>query len=202
MIHLGQGLILDAQASAWRHTPRSADRAPATQATVKETDINPYSPSTVEIPEIADGPVRRPYAVWLIQALLALVLVMFFVGMFRNFNVLSMGQMSGRALGGLVFGLAFAALFLAVMVGIHRGLRVARWFGAALILAFIAYCILGADTSYYASDAERSGGLVGRRVLMPLLCAWWLYAYAFSPKAKRYFSRNWSGRRTGEQDAA
>jgi drug/metabolite transporter (DMT)-like permease len=79
--------------------------------------------------------------------------------------------------------------FLAAAYSIYRRLSWSRWLGVAAILGLAAFSLLGPDTTQYANDAERAGGHLARILLMPLLLAWWAYAFGFSSKAKRYFSR-------------
>ena len=165
----------------------------------EESAINPYNPSTVDLPEIIAGPIRRPYSVWAFQAVLALILVMFIFGVYRQLGAVSRGEIPTLI---LLVDVVILLVFASPLYFIHRGLRFARWLGVAMIVALAGFSILGSDATHYASDAERMGGLVGRRIIMPLLCAWWLYAFGFSTKAKRYFSRTWSGSRIGDADEA
>jgi hypothetical protein len=61
--------------------------------------------------------------------------------------------------------------------------------GIALLVAFAAVSLTRPDTTSYTSEAERTGGFVGRIIVVPLLFIWWIYAFGFSAKAKRFFSR-------------
>ncbi|MEJ8847962.1 hypothetical protein [Variovorax rhizosphaerae] len=97
----------------------------------------------------------------------------------RDFYALAMG-VAWRA--------ALVAGLLAATLGIFRRRQWGRWLGLLAIAGIAAFILLRPDTTTYANDAERAGGVLGRTVLLPLTFAWWGYAVAFSRKAKRYFS--------------
>ncbi len=64
-----------------------------------------------------------------------------------------------------------------------------RWIGVAILLASALSSVLRPDTTDYANEAERTGGYLARNFILPGLLAWWCYAFAFSQKARRYFSK-------------
>jgi hypothetical protein len=88
----------------------------------------------------------------------------------------------------LAWRLSLIATFLAAAYAVYCRRDWGRWFGVALFVACTAVAIFRHDTTHYANDAERAGGYLGRFIVL-LLLAWLVYAFAFSSKAKRYFSK-------------
>jgi hypothetical protein len=78
-------------------------------------------------------------------------------------------------------------LLVATMVGIWRRKQWGRWLGALLILGLAISMVVMPSKTTYNSDAERAGGRFAKYVFMPLLMAGWMYRFAFSAKARRYF---------------
>lgn len=152
---------------------------------------NPYTPpqSRTELsPERDDPP--RPIAVWLLIILLSIFVALFFWGISR-FIVGSWANAAeiGVLVASTIWRLGIVGAFIAGGYGAYRRHRWSRWFGVALIVLLAVFTLLRKDTTYYANDAERAGGYVARYVIVPLLFAWWVYALAFSRKARRYFSK-------------
>jgi hypothetical protein len=155
---------------------------------------NPYTPPQTNIEASIPREVApRPVAVWLLVILLfvftavfALATARFVWVVFAHWDEVSN---AGLMMFSLVWRLAIIAIFFATAYSAYRARRWTRWVGVALIVAFAAYGIFRADTTYYANDAERAGGQAARLVIMPLLLGWWAYALAFSAKARRYFSQ-------------
>jgi hypothetical protein len=156
-------------------------------------DHNRYKPPQAET-ELS--PLRlspRPIAVWILIVLLLAVVLVFVVGLtvsiwtaaVRGSEVRSPDPLSAS----LVWRLALAAVFFSAAYGVYRRQRWGRWFGVALILVLALVFMFRPDTAYYASDAERAGGYLGRFIFVPIFLAWWVYAFAFSSKARRYFSK-------------
>jgi hypothetical protein len=84
--------------------------------------------------------------------------------------------------------LAPVAVTLLAIVSIYRRGQWGRWLGIAAIVALTIWNFLRHDASQYPDNAQRLGALTARFFIMPLLFAWWAYAFGFSSKAKRYFS--------------
>lgn len=135
----------------------------------------------------------RPIAVWLLLlALSAFTAVLAFGSAFLLWDVLSRW---GEGHRGWLMALSIAAISTvpAALVWTCFALcsrrRWSRWVGAVMILAYAAFSMLWTDTAQYDNPAQRAGGYLARTFVVPLLCAWWCYAFAFSTKARRYFTK-------------
>lgn len=151
---------------------------------------NPYqSPAGAAI---APGqlPARRPWSAWLLMLALALVAIAIAFGAINTawYLVAFRGAMSWRFLGSLSIYLALMAFCVAVAIGIARRRPWGRWLGVLIIAGFAIVIMAMPDTSQYANEAQRGGGLFGRLILTPLLMAAWGYRFAFSARARRYFA--------------
>ncbi len=161
---------------------------------------NPYTPPSTEvlIPVTADDStflreeISRPIAVWLLTGAILIVVVLLIIKAAQFMRSLFL---QGSASGNYLWPALFFALWLAMIGGIaliavviHRGVSWSRWIGIALIVAFAAVSLTSPDTTSYTNEAERTGGFVGKVIVAPLLFIWWIYAFAFSAKAKRFFS--------------
>jgi hypothetical protein len=166
----------------------------AVTALIASMDHNPYKPPQAET-ELS--PLRevspRPIAVWILIVLLLAVVLVFVVGLtlFIWAATVRRGEVRSPHLltASLVWRLALAAVFFAAAYSVYRRQRWSRWFGVALIFVLALVFMFRPDTAYYASDAERAGGYLARFIVVPLFLAWWAYAFAFSSKARRYFSK-------------
>lgn len=155
---------------------------------------NPYGPPATTDLELSSGevPRRRPIAVWLLLIVLCVFTVSFAVGLARLFGYLA-SNLSGihnpLALAmGVAWRVGLAAVAVFVIVSISRGRRWSCWLGLAAIVAVIIWNFWRHDDTRYPNDPQRLGGAVSQYILLPLLFAWWGYAFAFSSKARRYFS--------------
>jgi hypothetical protein len=155
---------------------------------------NPYAPPEAqEISFLREEPPPRPIAVWLFLV----VISMFIIFLVANTAQLLWAVLSYRegirSIAGLAMAVAWqlfvVAVFLFAAIGAYRGTPWSRWLGVVAIMGFIAVLFLRPDTTRYVNDAQRAGGYVGRMFIWPLLLVWWAYAFAFSSKARRYFSR-------------
>ena len=153
---------------------------------------NPYSPpSTTDLePSPPSEVAPRPVAVWLFLLWLLFLTVVFVWGVVRFIGVVAphMSERNSYALIvavawrlGMVAGLVFT------MIGIYRRGRWGRWLGVATIVVLAMVSVLQADHAQYPNEAQRAGAVAARLFIIPLLCAWWAYAFGFSSKAKRYF---------------
>ena len=160
---------------------------------------NPYAApaaavAAVEVSFLRDEPrPPRPIAVWLLLLLLFVFTVLFAFGAVRLFwSIFSQGVATR---GGWAVALAIAGSAAVPAALIWTGFASysrkpwSRWVGAALILGYAAYGFLKPEGAYYTNDAQRAGGHLTRTFILPLLCAWWCYAFAFSKKARRYFAK-------------
>lgn len=157
---------------------------------------NPYTAPTNlgsgEARVLSPIKLKRPISVWLMQ-----VFMFMFAGLFtyssirtmRDFAALGTSQVEvWKIVIALVLQIAFIFAFAATAVALFRRANWSKWVSLVLLSLLIAFIILRPDTTYYANDAERIGGFIGRYLFFPPLFMWWAYALAFSQKAKRYFS--------------
>jgi len=159
------------------------------------TQRNPYSPpATTELEPTSSEVARRPLATWLLLIVLFAMMLIWIAGMLRFFGVVAQHGNDVRnplrlamAFAGL---LGFVAVALLAIVSIYRRWHWGRWLGIAAIVALIIWNFLRHDASRYPDNAQRLGALTAQYVILPLLFAWWAYAFGFSSKAKRYFSRD------------
>jgi hypothetical protein len=153
---------------------------------------NPYSAPRAQVEDIAAiAKVPRPIAVWLLVAFLALSVCLFTFAFARG---LATGGFAALSISPVVmiFALAWRLLLIAslaaVAYGALRRRRWARWVGVLCILLLAGVGVLAPDTTRYESEAERTGGQTGKYVILPIMAAYWIFALAFSAKAKRYFA--------------
>lgn len=157
---------------------------------------NPYAPPTNlgsgEARILPATKLKRPISVWLMQ-----VFMFMFAGLFTYSCIRTVGDFGALATArvevwkiavALALQIAFIFAFAATAIALFRRAKWSKWVSLALLLLLIAFVILRPDTTYYANDAERFGGFIGRYLFFPPLFIWWAYALAFSQKAKRYFS--------------
>lgn len=160
---------------------------------------NPYNPPSTDVQTEPNQAPPRPIAVWLIQIVLAIWVVIWVFGILRS--VLAGEALTLAKQNPIVFAVGTAwrvALIAAVIFMIHRlhrRLRFSRWIGPVVIALIAIVTLAKGDTTHYANEAERAGGTVFRMLFAPLLFAWWGYASCFSQKARRYFA---SGRKGHE----
>jgi hypothetical protein len=159
---------------------------------------NPYTPPAtqeLETQEITfmQEIVPRPVAVWILLAILVIFTAFLAWGTAKLLWAVLSYRDEIRNIAGAALTAALRLLVIAVLVFlsvcIHRGAHWSRWLGVAAILGFSAIGLLSPDNTHYANEAERTGGFFGRMIILPLLMAWWAYAFGFSSKARHYFSR-------------
>ena len=155
---------------------------------------NPYGPpatTDLELPS-SEVPRRRPIAVWLLLMVLCIFTLSFAVGLARLFGYIASNLNGVHNPSALIMAVAWRVGLVAVavplIVSIYRGRRWSCWLGLAAILAIIIWNFWRHDDTQYPDNAQRFGGAIAQYLLLPLLFAWWGYAFAFSSKAKRYFS--------------
>jgi hypothetical protein len=153
---------------------------------------NPYSPpATTELEPTSIEVARRPPAVWLLLIVLFAMMLIWIAGLARSFWVAAphMNQVRNplQLAVAFVWLLGFVAVALLAIVSIYRRGNWGRWLGIAAIVALAIWNFLRHDDSLYPNDAQRLGALTARFFILPLLFAWWAYAFGFSSKAKRYF---------------
>jgi hypothetical protein len=136
----------------------------------------------------------RPISAWLLLIVIALFGLLWTSvtvrGIFRATSGLN--QISNLWLWVAIWAVVaipVAGVFLASVVGIYQRKQWGRWLGLLMLVGFAAFCIFKQDTTVYTNEMEQAGGHFARKIFMPLLLAWWAYAFGFSAKAKRYFAR-------------
>ena len=140
-----------------------------------------------------DPPSPRPLSVWLLMLALLAGGVPITVSSARFFWFFASHLAEVRNFMALaievVWHVATVVVILAVLFGIFHRRQWGRWLGLLSIAAFAVITILAPDATTYANDAQKAGGFLGRTIFAPLMFTWWGYAFGFSKKAKRYFSR-------------
>jgi hypothetical protein len=134
---------------------------------------------------------RRPLSAWFLLVLAAGTAAAFSIGVARLGWLLATNQMQVldpiRASLAFAWRIALVAGSAATVLGVYRHTSWSRWTGLLLIAAFAAWSALRTDDPY-PNEAQEAGAWFGRVVVMPFLCVWWAYAFAFSRKARAYFS--------------
>jgi lysylphosphatidylglycerol synthetase-like protein (DUF2156 family) len=155
---------------------------------------NPYIPpksSSEESFAIAPS-AKRPVSVWLLLILLTAIGVVFAAGAGRlSWLAITRAIEVRDALlfsGALAWRLALALGSILLATFIYKRNRHSRWLGVVVIACLAIWNLLRPDDTQYNSEAEEAGGFLGKLFLVPALFIWWSYAFAFSQKARRYFS--------------
>jgi hypothetical protein len=153
---------------------------------------NPYNPpASTELEVPPSEVVPRPFAVWLLLLLLCAAALICIAGTARFFWLVTLHRNELNNLLALtvavVWRLALTAVVLLAILNIYRRGRWGRWLGLAVIVALTIGIFVQPDDSRYPNEAQRLGAFIGRFLVVPLLFAWWAYAFGFSSKAKRYF---------------
>ena len=152
---------------------------------------NPYSPpANIEI-EISQPLSPRPISTWFL--LVAITLYGTVTARTLILVVSRFGQLSDQwgALMTVGWCLFIIGVLLAGFVGIFKRKQWGRWLGLLMLAGFAAHSIFVSmqDTTIYDNEIQRTGGLFAQRIFIPLLVVWWIYAFGFSAKAKRYFAQ-------------
>ncbi|NHZ95913.1 hypothetical protein [Massilia sp. CCM 8734] len=151
---------------------------------------NPYqSPASVATDTIG-LPGKRPLSLWLLLIIVGAMTIAAAVGTAATvWLVHSYGTWPPIDLVlHIGWRLAAVAAGLGTLIGILGRRQWARWIAVLGMAALTALPFLMPDTAQYADNAERFGAVIGRKIVGPALMAWWIYAFAFSGKAKRYFA--------------
>lgn len=156
------------------------------------TQSNRFRPPEAVTADFNSGMPRasRPISAWLLEALLMFLLLASVAGSWRLAWSIAL-DWQVRSMASLLLSIMYQACSVAVLStalwGIHRGRSWSRWLGLAILVGLVVFSLVRHDESVYPNEAQRAGAeLAG--ILMPLLFAWWGWAFAFSAKAKRYFA--------------
>jgi len=162
--------------------------------------MNPYSPPKTQGSQHHHRVASRPISVWILLLFAVTIALSYSFGVARYIWVFTvhLNEASPSAwFVGIVWHLPVIGLSAVLTWAIIRRLHWARWAGLLAIVVFAAWQMLRQETVSFENDAERLGGSIAKWFLLPLLCSWWAYAFAFSAKAKRYF-----GRQSGDAPSA
>ena len=160
-------------------------------------DRNLYTPplsATVAEPGRARGPGgKRPISAWVLMAMLTLAVLGMVFGAARTAWMIAQSSRDIRhplaMIGGSVVTACVLALLVTFILSIYRGRPVARWLGLAAIVGFSVLSVLRPDDTRYPNQAQEAGAAAAKYFMLPIVYLWWAYAFAFSAKARRYFSR-------------
>lgn len=161
----------------------------------QKPQFNPYVPlmdlDMAALATVSSKEVKRPISVWLMQLILYISVGLIAIGFFKGMRELINHGVPDTGLWRvLVSILCLSALIVGgvwTAIALYRRRSWSRWVSLLLLTLFLAFIIFRKDTTYYANDAQRIGGFIGRYVVFSVLLIWWAYAIAFSNKAKRYF---------------
>jgi hypothetical protein len=154
---------------------------------------NPYTPPSSSVSATQEKLAPRPISVWLLILLLLAVTTLFTFGTAQFLGRVVSHSFDAKSPMWLAVAVVWriavvAALVAATLYTIGRR-HWARWIGLLPAAGLAAFSIFGPDTTSYANEGERFGGLMARVVVIPIFSAWWAYALVFSDKTKRYFHR-------------
>jgi hypothetical protein len=157
------------------------------------TQRNPYAPPVTVPARVRSAVLNRPLAAWLLLALLAFVAVSMLAAVWRLawMVALSLDQIRDPAalVAAILWRIGLIAVVAAAIINVHRGKPLGRWLGLVAIIVLAAWSVFRSNDAQYPNDAQRAGASLGQHLVLPILFAWWAYAFAFSAKAKRFFSR-------------
>ncbi|NHZ65016.1 hypothetical protein [Massilia genomosp. 1] len=151
---------------------------------------NPYqSPASVAA-DLLQLPGKRPLSIWLLLIIVGALTIICAVA---TAGMVWLEYPYGtrpriKVVFDVGWRLAAAATGLGTLLGIVGRRQWARWIAVLGMIALTALQFSVPDTAQYADNAERFGAVIGRKIIGPALMAWWIYAFAFSRKAKRYFA--------------
>lgn len=152
--------------------------------------VNPYSSPASDV-RVTIPDARKPVSWWIMQIIMVpaaplLLIYGAFAALYAHENTPRGDGNAGIVVFAIMCALSLWALAIAMTA--YRRMPVVRWLGGA----FIAVMILsGVSTvvsnfgSSTASTAYKAGQFVGAGMVLGLEC-FWLYAFAFSPKARHY----------------
>lgn len=152
---------------------------------------NIYSPPEADLTGGMDlEPAKKPISVTCLQIADVILLGVFLVSLVGALARLP-GGVSGPVIMRMLLALAILSYMLSILVTTYRRMPIARVLGGILILMMIGsgiYSVLRGGSAS-TSTAYSIGHFIGGGAVVALE-VYWLYAFAFSEKAKRYFGRN------------
>ena len=153
---------------------------------------NPDTPPADAISNESPVVVPRPLSVWLLLIILAAGTCVLVIGVCRlAWFVISVEAKIvnyGAAAYPFVWRISLACLCGFTLYNAYKRQKSGRWLGVLAILGLAIWNLSMPDYIIYPNKAQESGALVGRYAVTPALFAWWVYAYGFSVKARKYFS--------------
>lgn len=153
---------------------------------------NPYSPPISRV-ETQSEVAPRPLSVWLWLLVFLAGTALFAAGTLRSFWLLASraGELNNplAAFVGGAWRVALIAAALVVVLAVYRRRHWGRWLGVVAIVGLATLNLLRHDASQYPSEAQKVGAAFSQFLILPALFAWWIYAFGFSEKAKRYFAK-------------
>lgn len=172
---------------------------------MSEPQRNPYAPpsAAVDAPRDVLPPAKKPISVWLLQLLAVAVSGLSALGLWRLTAYLAQApqveEVGTVALFEYALRLGLLVSAVGALIGTQRRAGYGRWLGL-LLLAFtimlLAYLKLGIPfmatrSSYWRLAPSGAGidnpGEAAGIVLLFCLLAWWVYAFGFSAKARKFF---------------
>jgi hypothetical protein len=157
--------------------------------------VDRYSPPQAHVEDLAPpdlfGPPAKPIAAWLFQFVAWIAIVGLCIGCYRSGVRLAHVPLtwtnSPLLIAPLVVRVVGIAWLVWTLALIHRMSRLARWLGAAALSALAVLVVLAYSRPPVDTDAY-SFGWNAVHVLFIVLIFFWIHAFAFSAKARRYFA--------------
>ena len=150
---------------------------------------NIYAPPEADLTSrTVKQPAKKPISVTCLQIADVILIGVFIVSLVGALASLPSGS-SGPGVVRLLLALAVLSYMLSILITTYRRMPIARALGGVLILVIIGSGIysLTRGTNTTASTAYSIGHFIGGGLVVALEF-YWLYAFAFSEKAKLYFA--------------
>lgn len=150
---------------------------------------DPYTPPVATL-DGAPMNGKKPIAMWLLQivCVLSVPVLLLYALLLALYSLDDKGDNNSGIVAALVFVFGLLPWAVATLVTIQRRSAASRWLGGSMIGLFVFICalpVISELTRDLHSGSSRSSAMVGYGMIVAAE-VYWLYAFAFSPKAKRY----------------
>ena len=157
---------------------------------------NPYRPPDSVVRDVSDleSTAPRPRAITVTKVIVWILVGILVTGFVRYawivLNDLERFPDKSRLLLDIAWRVVLCVALCLLLVLLRKRAQVTRWFGALFIVSFYAlpiYSWLTLPPLPEVSVATQFGRVFGLMLLVAPI-TWWLYAFAFSRKARAYFN--------------
>lgn len=152
---------------------------------------NPYTPPAASVDGTpVNAPGKKPIAMWLLQivCVLSVPVLLLYALLLALYSLDDKSDNNSGIVAALVFVFGLLPWAVATLITIQRRSAASRWLGGSMIGLFVFICALPV-ISHLTRDEENARSDPGAVVFYGIIIAielYWLYAFAFSPKAQRY----------------